>query len=161
MGSGASTANGAVTENLPVDKTLRRFLGYRLKRAYNTIRSELLGLLEPLGLRITTYSALVLIVDNPGLRQSVLAAALDIKRSNMVAIVDELETKGWVTRKEHPSDRRALALHVTKTGSRTCKRALAVCAEHESNLLESMNSDELIQLLTTLEKIESLSEASQ
>lgn len=146
------------SDALAVDETLRQFLGYRLKRAYNTIRSELLSLLDPLGLRITTYSALVLIADNPGLRQSALAEALDIKRSNMVAIIDELETNGWVIRKDHPSDRRALALSVTKSGKSTCKKALAVCAEHEANLLKCMSSDALTELLGTLEKIESSSE---
>lgn len=38
-------------------------------------------------------------------------------------------------RKEHPSDRRALALKVTKTGRRTCKKALVVCAEHDLLML--------------------------
>ena len=38
-----------------------------------------------------TYTALVLIVDNPGLNQSRLAQVMDIERPNLVNVIDELE----------------------------------------------------------------------
>ena len=80
------------------DGGLRQFTGYHLKRAYNVLRSDLSRTLEPLGLRITTYSTLILIVENPGIRQSELAAVLDIERPNMVVILDDLEQRGWINR---------------------------------------------------------------
>ena len=95
------------------DKGLRQFAGYHLKRAYNVLRSDLSRTLEPLGLRITTYSSLILIVENPGIRQSELASALDIERPNMVVIIDDLEQRGWINRERVKTDRRAYALYAT------------------------------------------------
>lgn len=116
--------------------------------------------LEPLGLRITTFSALLLIVHNPGLRQSALASALDIKTSNMVAIVDDLEAKGWIKRKPEPTDRRALALIATTAGKSTCKKAEALAFENEETLLNNLSDAELNTLSALLEKIESSAEIS-
>lgn len=136
------------------DAALRRFLGYRLKRAYNTLRSDMLVRLEPLGLRITTFSSLLLVVENPGLRQSELACALDIKTSNMVAIIDDLENHKWIVRKPMPADRRALALYATAAGKTLCKKAERLTVKHENSLLNNLTDAELNTLSTLLEKIE-------
>jgi len=137
------------------DSALRRFTGYRMKRAYNTMRADLQARLEPLGLRITTYSTLVLVVDNPGLRQSALADTLEIKRSNMVLIVEDLEHRGWITRKQIPADRRAYAIYPTRSGKRICDKAIALDMEHEAALLNCLSSEELNRFTAVLEKIES------
>lgn len=140
------------------DAGLRRFLGYRLKRAYNTLRSDMLVRLEPLGLRITTFSSLLLVVQNAGLRQSELASALDIKTSNMVAIIDDLENRKWIKRKPVPTDRRAIALFATTAGKSVCKKAEALTFENEETLLKKLTSAELNTLSTLLHKIESAAE---
>ena len=139
----------------PTDAALRRFIGYRLKRAYNTIRSDMLHQMEPLGLRITTFSTLLLIVDQPGLRQSALANLLDIKRSNMVAIIDDLELKGWIKRKAAPEDRRAFALYATVSGERSCEKAVALAGEQDEKLMSCLSDGEQLTLINLLEKIES------
>lgn len=136
------------------DAALRRFLGYRLKRAYNIIRADMLLRLEPLGLRITTYSSLLLIVQNPGLRQSELASALDIKTSNMVAIIDDLEARKWINREPVPTDRRALALFATTAGKNICKKAEKVTFENEQTLFHNLTENEINTLSALLEKIE-------
>ena len=136
------------------DGALRQFLGYHMKRAYNVLRSDLLKTLEPLGLRITTYSCLVLIVDNPGIRQSELALTLDIERPNMVVILDELEHRGWIKRKRVETDRRAYALFATLAGRRVCEKAVKLDQKHEARLLDGLNKAERDRLVATLGKIE-------
>ena len=69
--------NKAVNEPLISDKTLRTFVGYHLKRSFNVIQSDLIETLRPFDLRMLTYTALVLIVDNPGLNQSRLARVME------------------------------------------------------------------------------------
>ena len=98
------------------DDTLRGYSGYRMKRAFNVVQSDLARVLKPFGLRMVTYSALTVIADSSGLRQSELARALDMERPNMVAIVDQLERKGWIQRNRVPTDRRAHALVLTEVG---------------------------------------------
>jgi DNA-binding MarR family transcriptional regulator len=45
-----------------------------------------------------------------------LATALGTLPSRLVAIVDELESKGLLERRPHESDRRSYALHLTEKG---------------------------------------------
>lgn len=123
------------------DETLREFIGYHMKRAFNVVQADLTQALKPLGLRMVTYSALVLIVDNPGLRQSQLAEALDIERANLVVIVDELEGRELITRDKVPTDRRAYALNPTLAGRRLYERALGAVRGHETRILNGMDEE--------------------
>lgn len=91
------------------DNTLRQFVGYHLKRASNAVLSDLTTVLKPFELRMITYTALVLVVDNPGMRQSHLADAMDVERPNLVVIIDELEGRELIVREKVPTDRRAYA----------------------------------------------------
>ena len=79
-----------------------------------------------------TYTALVLIVDNPGLRQSQLAAAMDVERPNMVVIVDELEGRELIVRERAPTDGRAYALKATLAGRQLYEKAVAAVTAHEA-----------------------------
>ena len=120
------------------DATLRRFIGYHLKRASNAVLTDLARVLKPFELRMITYSALVLIVDNPGLRQSQLADAMDVERPNLVVIVDQLERRALITRDTVPNDRRAYALRPTKAGRQLYERAVKAVTAHEVALLENI-----------------------
>lgn len=137
------------------DETLQRFAGYHLKRASNLVQADLKRALDPLGLRMVTFSALVLIVDNPGLRQSQLAQAMDIERPNLVVIIDELEQSNLITRDKVPTDRRAYALQVTPSGRVLYDQAVAAVEAHEAKLFAAWDSetgDAVSKALKTLQK---------
>ena len=72
------------------DAALRPFLGFNLRRAWNVIHADLGATLDPLGLRMITFSALVVIGDNPGLSQAQLAAALPFLATRPPVLVDWL-----------------------------------------------------------------------
>lgn len=124
------------------DRTLRGFLGYGIKRASNAIQADLARTLKPHGLRMVTYSALALIDDNPGLRQSELAQGLDVEQPNLVVIVDELEQRGLVSRDRDPADRRAYALHLTERGRSLLAQATQDVNRHEERLYSGLNDDD-------------------
>ncbi|MBF9061279.1 MarR family transcriptional regulator [Rhodobacterales bacterium HKCCSP123] len=123
----------------PSFTTLRRLLGYRLRRATTLIQSDLAETLKPFELRMITFTALVLIRDNPGLSQSQLAAAMDVERPNLVVIVDELETRGLIARDRLPTDRRTYALTVTEAGEGLCAEAVGAVEGHEARLLDGLS----------------------
>lgn len=136
------------------DATLRRFLGYHMKRAFNVIQADLVQTLKPFDLRMLTYTALVLIVDNPGLRQSQLADAMDIERPNLVVIIDELERRELITRDRVPTDRRAYALNPTLAGRRLCDKAVAAVTEHEAQLLQGLEEEMVADMIAAMKQIE-------
>src|SRR6202034_4949910 len=51
-----------------------------------------------------------------GLSQQELAAKLQIHPSRLVAILDNLEKRGLVERRQNPEDRRLYSLYLTKDG---------------------------------------------
>jgi len=145
------TQTAAVTVS---DGTLRSFRGYQIKRAFNVIQSDLNRTLKPFELRMITYTALVLIVDNTGLRQSQLAEAMDIERPNLVVIIDELERRELILRDRLSHDRRAYALKATLAGRRLCEKAVAAVLEHEQRLLRGIDPDALETGMKVMQLIE-------
>ena len=155
-----STAQGkhgddGIPEKISVgDANLRRFFGYQMKRTINTLQSDLARTLKPFGLRMLTFTALVLIVDNPGLRQSQLADAMDIERPNLVVILDELERRELITRDRVPSDRRAYALQATTLGRELHDQSVAAVTAHEARLLQGLEEETRDIVVAALKIIE-------
>lgn len=130
----------------PSDALLRQFVGYTMKRAYMQVQDDLAATLAPLGLRIGTYSALAVVVGSPGISQTQLSQVLDIKRSGVVVLVDELEGAGVLERAPVPGDRRAHSLRMTPAGKRLWQKAEAEVRAHEAALFADLAPEDLRQL---------------
>lgn len=149
----AAPVQTSVSESIS-DESLRSFAGYTMKRTFNVVKADLSRVLEPHGLRMMTFTALILIVDNPDLSQTQLAGALAIERSNLVTIVDDLEKGGWIARNPAPNDRRTHALRATLAGQKLCEKAFAAAQAHEEKLLAGLDENERAALISALRKIE-------
>ena len=154
MKKAVSRPSGTADATHVSDATLRNFLGYQLKRAFNVVRADLARSLKPLDLRMLTYTALVLIVDNPGLRQSQLADAMDIERPNLVVIIDELERRELIVRDRVPDDRRAYALKATLAGRRLYQKATTAVTAHEEQLLQGIDQDTRNLMIAAMKLVE-------
>ncbi len=124
------------------DQGLRQFVGYTMKRAFLDIRDDLIVTLAPLGLRVMTFSALSIVVENPDLSQSQLAQSLRIERSGVVVLVDELEMANLILRNPVQGDRRSYALRATLKGRRLWKQAERKVQAHEKALLAELSDEE-------------------
>ncbi|MEM6371701.1 MAG: MarR family transcriptional regulator [Pseudomonadota bacterium] len=136
------------------DAVLRDFIGYGMKRAFNTLQEDLARTLAPFGLRMLTYSVLSLIVANPRVRPSQLAAALSVERANVAVYVDRLEQAGWVTRAAVQGDGRAYALTCTLAGRQVYKRAERAVRAHDARMLQGLRADEVATLRRACAQIE-------
>ncbi|TYC63577.1 MarR family transcriptional regulator [Rhodobacterales bacterium] len=154
MNKSASNAAGEEGSVSVSDRVLRSLYGYQMKRTFNAIQTDLTRTLKPFDLRMLTYTALVLIVENPGLRQSQLAEAMDIERPNLVVILDELERRDLVIRDRLESDRRAYALKATLAGTRLCEKAIAAVSAHETGLLEGVAEEAKAGAMEVMRRIE-------
>lgn len=132
---------------------LQMFVGYRLRRAWMAIHADLAETLRPVELRMITYTALVLIRDNPGLSQAQLAGLMGMERPNLVAIIEELSRRNLVSRNRARGDRRANALHLTEAGACLCTKATAAVTAHEARLTEGLGDSDRLVLETALARI--------
>lgn len=136
--------------------TLDGFFGYPLKRATNVMQADLNRALKPYGLRMLTYTALVLVGDNPGLRQSQLAAAMDVEHPNLVVVLDALESRDLILRERVPTDRRAYALGITLAGKRLAEKAGKAIQAHEARMLEGVDAPTRETVVAALRLIQKL-----
>jgi DNA-binding MarR family transcriptional regulator len=68
------------------------------------------------GLHPGSFSVLLLIARNPGIRQGALADRLMIKRANMTKLVRAMEEQGLILRLVPDHDRRSVELSLTEAG---------------------------------------------
>lgn len=127
----------------PSDRLLRQFVGYNMKRAYMQLQSDLTQTLAPFGLRIGTFSALAVVLGSEGISQTQLSEVLNIKRSGVVVVVDELESLGAIERQPVETDRRAYALKVTPEGRHLWSSAERATQAHEAALFDTLAAEDV------------------
>jgi DNA-binding MarR family transcriptional regulator len=105
------------------------------------------------GLRVRSYSVLVLAAAEAGPSQRELAEILRLDPSQVVALVDELEGRGLVDRRPAPGDRRANVVVATEEGRDLLARATVSAGLAEHRVLEELDASERIQLVALLRRI--------
>ncbi len=143
----------AVAE-VDLDHDLRSLVGYCISRAFHRVRVQVRKVLEPMGLRRVTMSALGIIRATPGLNQANLADALVVERPNVVAIVDEMEHAGWVVRERSQTDRRAYELKITAAGEALWQKAIVEVRCVEDGLVRGLSAEERRRLIRALRHVE-------
>jgi DNA-binding MarR family transcriptional regulator len=88
-----------------------------------------------------------------GRSQQELGKLLSIAPSRLVGLVDELEERGLVERREHLEDRRSYALHLTGKGRELLEAIGRVAREHQEGLCAALNAEEREQLISLLLRI--------
>src|SRR6187549_2832245 len=91
-------------------------LGYRLRRAQGAMHRDYMAAVSGLNLTQKQCATLWLIDSNPGSSQVSIAAALSMDRATMMAVVDRLEDRRLVIRKQSTVDRRRQELYTTPAG---------------------------------------------
>jgi DNA-binding MarR family transcriptional regulator len=137
------------------DARLEQFTGYLMKRAFNVVQSDLARVLEPFGLRMLSFSTLMVVIDNPDITQTQLAQALSVERSNIVVVLDTLEEAGLLNRNPVPRNRRAYALRATLAGQRLAEKACKAVAAHEARLFGGLSPAEHAVLREALGRLKS------
>lgn len=132
---------------------LEGLVGYNLKRAYVIVQGDFRRAMGEDGLTARSFTALSLVVQNPEITQSELSRLLGIERSGLVAIVDDLEARKYVSRTTVPGDRRVQALIPLKAGSKAYAETLSKVQAHEQALLASLKESEIKTLMKLLKKV--------
>jgi len=89
----------------------------------------------------------------PGLSQRALADRMGMLPSRLVALVDELEEKGFVERRQDRDDRRTHALHLTETGAEVAQTISRVGMEVDTEVCTALSAEEKAQLTGYLARI--------
>lgn len=96
----------------------------------------------PTGLRLGHLAVLGALSDQAARSQRVLADALRIHPSDIVAIVDELSARALVTRETDPADRRRKRVALTRAGQQLLTQATRDSKHISRELLAGLDRDQ-------------------
>jgi DNA-binding MarR family transcriptional regulator len=94
-----------------------------------------------------------ILAATPAMTQQALATALGTLPSRLVALIDDLESRGLVERRPHGTDRRSHALHLTEAGKSTLQAIGHVARDHQQLLLAALSEAEQRDLAGLLERV--------
>jgi DNA-binding MarR family transcriptional regulator len=119
---------------VPTDVAMPELVTFLLRRAAALASQDLQASLAETNIRPIQFAILNTLAARPGVRQSQLSPALGIRRTNLVPLLAELETRGLCERRPVPGDRRASALFLTESGRAVWRACGRDAAAHEARL---------------------------
>lgn len=121
---------------------LARHTGFLLSRMGMLAQRLFAERLNTLGLTPRMWGAMNVLEDEGAISQHALCRCVGMDPSTMVSTVDELERRGLVERRRHPSDRRAYALHLTELGTQTLAQGRKLARQSQQELLAPLSEPE-------------------
>ncbi|NKE65181.1 MarR family transcriptional regulator [Ramlibacter sp. RBP-2] len=132
---------------------LESLIGYNARRAALAMIGAFLPGMAAFDLRPVDFSVLSLVLHNPGITSRQLCATLGILPPNLVGLVGTLERRGLVLRQPHPTDRRAMGLHLTAPGRALMRKAERTAAGIEAAVASRLSPAEARTLIRLLRKV--------
>jgi len=126
------------------------FLLYRAAEMSHSLANEMLA---EMGLSARQAGILTMVTELEPMTQKALAGALRIDRTTMVALLDDLEDKGYVARQRHPRDRRAFLVQPTGPGRAAKVAAVRILDEQQRRFLAPLTLAERKQLAALLTRL--------
>lgn len=126
------------------------FLVARMRSLGSTTANQAL---KPFGLKVRSYSVLSLACSEIAPTQRELAEFLALDPSQIVPLVDALETSGLVTRQSDPRDRRSKVIVATNEGHKLYAQARKITKQNEDETLAALSPAERTQLRELLSRV--------
>ena len=124
-----------------------------LWKAYDTMREHALRHIESLGLGLSDFAVLELLLHRGPTPVNAIGERVRLTSGSITVAVDRLERKGLVERRNDPGDRRARVVHSTEAGANLIRCAFA---DHEAAMeravagLDAREREEAARLLKKL-----------
>ena len=146
--------NADTTASEGIDtQVIEAFLGYSARRASLVILANFVRRLAPLALRPVDFTVLALAGSNPGITSIQLFQLLDIQSPNLVVLIKQLQDRGLIDRRPHPTDGRAMGLHLTASGRGLVDKATTLAHEADDEASGKLSAAERQTLARLLRKV--------
>jgi MarR family transcriptional regulator for hemolysin len=130
--------------------------GLLVARLSRRLRQAVDAEMRLIGLTEATWRPLIYLRSlGDGVRQKELATAMSIEGPSLVRLLDSLERRGFIERREDENDRRARGIYLTRAGRDLAVRAARIGNGLQKRLLESVPAADLDiceRVLETLER---------
>ncbi len=131
----------------------RMALGALISITYRSHFVRINNRMKELGLSEGQFFVLMLLSDEQGLTQNMVAERLLIDKGSVARAVNVLEDKGLVKRVTDKNNRRAVRLHLTELGEQLVPEVVKIDREWEEAVFSGFTEDENEQAKLLLLKI--------
>jgi DNA-binding MarR family transcriptional regulator len=126
------------------------------------LQDRVVSLVRPFGLHrsgetpcgkpipVSEAHALVELAQDDGLTQSELGTQLRLEKSTITRLVGQLLARGWLERERHPSDGRAVLLHLTPRGLQAAVEIENARRQRVASLVDCIPKEDREQVLRAL-----------
>jgi MarR family transcriptional regulator for hemolysin len=129
--------------------------GFLVARIARRMRQAVDAEMRLIGLTEATWRPLMYVRSlGDGVRQKELATAMSIEGPSLVRLLDNLERRGFIERREDETDRRARGIHLTKSGGELAVRAARIGNGFQARLLAGVPLADLETCERVLETLE-------
>lgn len=132
---------------------IRHIVGFHIRLAHGAVYRHFTESFVHLGLTQKQVSALWLIDDHPDIAQTGLAQRMRMDRATTMAIVNRLQSRGYVVRGKLTSDGRKQTLNLTRAGRKALVTAKAAIRQHERWLKSRFTAKQVSTLIGLLTRI--------
>ncbi len=126
------------------------FLLYRAAEASHALANRMLA---DVGLAARQVGILTMVSELEPMTQKALGDALRIDRTTMVALIDDLESKGYVVRVRHPNDRRAFLVEPTAAGRKAKQTGVRILDRQQELFLAPLSRPDRAHLGAMLQRL--------
>lgn len=144
-----------------IKEDLSRNFGFILNDVARLMRNIFDRRVKALGLTRSQWWVLNHLFRNNGATQSELADILEIEKATLGRLLDRMETKGWIRREEHATDRRAKRVFLTDEVEPAVKAMRAAAADLRRDALADFENgdrerfvDMLLSIKTNLTRMD-------
>ncbi len=132
-----------------------------LRTAYNVLSAAIYRAVSDAGatdMRPAHGNAMEMLAIQDGLRLTDIAAQAGMAPQSMGEIVDDLVAKGYLSRREDPTDRRAKRIYLTQKGRDTAQASRSALLEVERRISETLGTDTYQEMRRDLAAISEISQ---
>lgn len=125
---------------MAIKEDLSRNFGFILNDVARLMRVAFDRRVKSLGLTRSQWWVLNHLFRNDGATQSELADILEIEKATLGRLLDRMETKGWIRREGHATDRRIKRVFLTEEVEPAVKAMRTAAAELRRDALASLEA---------------------
>lgn len=108
---------------------------------------------ERSGLTRAKWTLIATVAHKPGATQRMIAEALEVREVTAGRLIDRLCAEGYLTRREHPTDRRAYCVDLAPGAQPVLDTLGKLGKLHEAAIFAGFDGDDLDRLDTLLDAI--------
>jgi MarR family transcriptional regulator for hemolysin len=131
------------------------YIGYTITDVARLMRTVFERRVRALGLTRAQWLVIARVHRRPGLTQSEVADLLEIEKAPAGRLIDRMQAKGWLERRDDSNDRRVNRLHLTAEAERLHSAIWPIAEATVDNALGDLSAEEQRHLTALMTRVKS------